>query len=462
MHAKRTSDNATQLFVSPMARSGARSLAPSRMAVACAGALLALSAGLSVASAAQASSAAPAPGATAAQVTAQQAALQKLQTATQAQQNLDVQAQAQEQAQAQLLNAQLQGAQLQQHMQQNQLQAAAEAFQAQQQTQQLANTLERQKEISQIDNPSMYFLPPLKTPANVRAPIGNMVQQRYPMTSAEIGYALQQARDAQAASMQKPPVTIVNPILHASIGPGGKIPTVRVAPGYMVSLSVVDRNGNAWPITSKSVGGGQQFNVQAPFQMGGKGTSASVSKKPNLDAIQDSLQDRIPDNMLTLTTPSYGTDTNMMLTLKGLQVPVMVHLEGTQPKPGSADGMVTLQIDNADAPDAPKPVVYSVDQGQAPELTQFLEQTPPSSAVALRVSDGAPLQAWEWNGLVVIRSTEPLRSPAWKYEGTLGGVYAYAIEPASVVLVRQPDGSVQDYEITPPPGGFDMSAANGN
>lgn len=402
--------------------------------------------------------AAPATAASSAVTAASTSAVKAVQDATREQLQRNAQLLAQEQAQVQLLQAQVDGQKLQARMQQNKNQAEMNVAQSQQQAQAVANTLERQRQVDQISDPSLYFLPPLKTPSDVRAPIGSIVHNRYPMTSSEINYTLQQARDAQAAAMSRPKVEIVNPILHATIGPGAKIPTVTVAPGYVVSLSVVDRGGNPWPITSKSVGGGQQFDVQAPFQTARKGAAPPTQKGVDLSQVQDSLMNRIPDNMLTVTTPSYGTDTNMMLTLKGLTVPVMVHLKGTQPTPGPADGMVTLQIDNAQSPDAQKPLVESIDQGLAPQLTPFLAQTPPQGAIPLQVSAGAPLQAWEWNGLVILRTTQPLRSPAWRYEATLGNVYAYAIAPASVVLIRQPDGSEQDYEILPPPGGFGQTA----
>jgi intracellular multiplication protein IcmK len=290
----------------------------------------------------------------------------------------------------------------------------------------------------------LYYLPPLPgRPSYVRPGVDTEYQQTSPLSVKEIEWLKKRMAASQYAMHKGSPLTIRNPILHVAMGPGSTVPVVHVARGYVTTLSIVDSEGNPWPITSYVIGGGAEagatiFNVQSPVNIGGTraaapaATTATKSAKP--------VPASLPDNMLTLSPAYYGASSNMVVTLLGKSTPIMVDIISNSPTDKKVYGMVTLRV-NRLGPDA-RPAIM-----QAPppspvqsDLMLFMEQTAPKGSEPLKASGGYGVKAWNWNGQTVVRSRTPLAMPAWTAEIQQNGVRVYQVPMTTQLLLRTDTG----------------------
>jgi ribosomal protein L12E/L44/L45/RPP1/RPP2 len=285
-----------------------------------------------------------------------------------------------------------------------------------------------------------YFLPPLPTPPSVRPMVGLQYQEEFPLSPKEIQWVKQQMQDDQYAIHKGAPLKIVNPSLPVSLGPGAKVPTIHLAPGYVTTISVIGEDGSPWPVTSRQVGGGNSFAVSAVSQDAGAPSiqDTRIAKKPGSKASQAHRVHLapLPSNLLTISPKYFGSSSNLVLTLKGVSTPVMVNIVADGPHDKTVDGMVTLRVDRH-GPDAPPPLYAPPPPSSAnPDLMLFLAQTPPKGAKALHASGDFGVEAWEWNHRVVVRTRIPLLSPAWTAEVRQDGVMVYDLPKTRVLMLR--------------------------
>ena len=295
-----------------------------------------------------------------------------------------------------------------------------------------------------------YFLPPLPTPSYARPMVGTQYQEEFPLSTKEIQWVKQQMQEDQYAIHKGEPLQIRNPSLSVSLGPGAKVPTVVLSPGYVTTISVVGEDGHPWTITSRQVGGGNSFVVSAVSQDAGapRGSSVAHAKaavaaaKTHSAAVASTTEaptpipDDLPSNLLTISPRYFGSSSNLMLTLKGVSTPLMINVVTDGPHAKSVDGMVTLRVDQH-GPDAPPPT-YAPPPPSAvnPDLLLFLSQTPPQGAVRLHVSGDFGVQAWKWNGRIIVRTHIPLLSPAWTAQVQQNGETVYDLPKTRVLLLR--------------------------
>lgn len=303
-----------------------------------------------------------------------------------------------------------------------------------------------------------YFLPPLPGPAYVRPMVNTQYQEEFPLSPREIQWVKHQMQDDQYAIHKGAPLNIENPSLPVSLGPGAQVPTIRLAPGYVTTISIIGESGSPWPITSRQVGGGLSFDVSAVSQDAGAPSEQNVQRTTatatrNSAAVQSAKHSRtvhpqpvkLPSNLLTISPKYFGSSSNLVLTLKGVSTPVMVNVVADGPHSKTVDGMVTLRVDRH-GPDATPPLyVPPPPSAVNPDLMQFLAQTPPRGAKILRVSGGFGVRAWTWNHRIIVRTRIPLLSPAWTAEVRQDGVMVYDLPKTRILMLRD-----------------DMSAAGGS
>lgn len=294
-----------------------------------------------------------------------------------------------------------------------------------------------------------YFLPPLPEPPAIRPMVGTQYQEQFPLSPKEIQWIKQQMQDDQYAIHKGAPLQIQNPSLPVSLGPGAKVPTIVLSPGYVTTISVVGEDGSPWPVTSRQIGGGSSFDVSAvsqdmgaprgqPAAEGGvaETRSGAASSLEPAGAKPKFVPDRLPSNLLTISPLYFGSSSNLVLTLKGVSTPLMVNVVADGPHAKTVDGMVTLRV-NRHGPDAPPPM-YAPPPPSAvnPDLMLFLAQTPPKGAVRLRASGAFGVKAWSWNGRVIVRTRVPLLSPAWTAEVRQDGATVYDLPKTRVLMLR--------------------------
>ncbi len=295
----------------------------------------------------------------------------------------------------------------------------------------------------------IYALPPLPAPVFVRPGVSTDYQSDFPLSPKEIQWIKQRMAATQYAMHAGLPLTIENPEIPVSVGPGASVPTVHVQTGYVTTVSVLDDTGHPWPITSFTVGGGvSQFGVQALVQNATNGFGAAAATKSaaaETSANQNNQQvflNGVPINILTVAPRFLGSSSNLVITLKGLSTPIMLNLVSGGPTEKTVDGMVTVRVDRG-GPDTPPPLMMAPPPSAVtPDLLAFLEQVPPKGALSLTVHGGfsQEMSAWTWKGQIVVRSRLPLVSPAWSAEARQGGVTAYVLPKTGSVLVRAAQG----------------------
>ncbi|MBU2794437.1 hypothetical protein HAQ01_13840 [Acidithiobacillus thiooxidans] len=287
-----------------------------------------------------------------------------------------------------------------------------------------------------------YYLPPLPGPAYVRPMVGTQYQEQFPLSTREIQWVKHQMQDDQYAIHKGAPLRIENPSLPVSLGPGAQVPTIHLAPGYVTTISVIGENGSPWPVTSRQVGGGQSFDVSAVSQDAGapngqNAISAATAGVHSTSATTSKPQPvQLPSNLLTISPKYFGSSSNLVLTLKGVSIPLMINVVADGPHDKTVDGMVTLRVDRH-GPDAPPPL-YAPPPPSAvnSDLMLFLSQTPPQGAKALHASGGFGIKAWAWNGRVIVRTRIPLLSPAWTAEVRQDGAMVYDLPKTRVLMLR--------------------------
>lgn len=306
------------------------------------------------------------------------------------------------------------------------IQAYAESAPASQQTNQSAATHDGEQGGQQP-----VYLPSLPAPSTVRSGVNDGYQAQFPLSDKEIQWVKSQMDSAQYSLHKGAPLRPASRVMTASIDPGSAPAVVHLMPGYVTAISVVGRDGTTWPIVTESVGSAGQFSVSSPAKSG-NGISAGGKVEQSNGA---------PTNLLTISPNFFGATSNLVLTLKDLDTPLVVMLESGPPDGKMVDGRITLRV-NRDAPDSPPPTVLAPPPSPVDTtLMSFLEGTPPKDAEALPIS-AVGVEMWSWGGGLIVKTRDTLVLPAWTAQVQQDGVSVYQIPMAGAITVRDAGGAM--------------------
>lgn len=230
----------------------------------------------------------------------------------------------------------------------------------------------------------------------------------FPMKTDEILEFLEKYRETREVSESRiggvptPEVTLET----VSLDPGAKPPVIKVSPGHVTTLNILDITGQPWPVRDVSWGG--DFEVIQP-QEGEHVIRISPMRAHEVGNI--SMQ------LLDLKTP-------VTFMLKSQLEEVQYRFDARIPEYGPyAD---TPLIDNG---------VTAV--AGAGDITKVLDGTPPPQAKKLDINgvDGRTT-AYEAGGQVFLRTPLTLLSPGWSSSVTSAdGTTVYAIGQSPVILL---------------------------
>jgi intracellular multiplication protein IcmK len=230
----------------------------------------------------------------------------------------------------------------------------------------------------------------------------------FPMRSDEILEFLERYRETREVSegriggIPKPEVTLET----VSLDPGASPPIIKVSPGHVTTLNILDITGQPWPVRDVSWGG--DFEVIQP-QEGEHVIRISPMRAHEVGNI--SMQ------LLDLKTP-------VTFMLKSQLEEVQYRFDARIPEYGPyAD--IPL-IDNG---------ITAVAGGG--DITKVLDGTPPPQAKRLDIEgvDGRTT-AYEAGGQVYLRTPLTLLSPGWSSSVTSAdGTTVYAIGQSPVILL---------------------------
>lgn len=251
--------------------------------------------------------------------------------------------------------------------------------------------------------------------------------ERLPMSPGQINQFQQKMDETMQAMHPAPPPKMNSRSLHVSLQPGGKTPIVRVAPGYVSSLLIVDATGAPWPITTVTVGNPKWFSVVKPE------TSEA--------------------NLITVAPMTNHASTNLTVTLQGRDMPLIVQVlvadAAEDKKAYEADALVSFQID-AHGPKAKLPVLGDTVRSPAsPELISFIDGVPPPGAKEVQLRPEIPgIQAWAYNSQIYLRTRHPAMSPAWSQIARGSGDLRVYVMPQVPSLMLSVDGQIQSVMVS--------------
>lgn len=200
-----------------------------------------------------------------------------------------------------------------------------------------------------------------------------------------------------------PPKPTSSSIL-VNMSPGATPPVIRLRAGYVTSMVFLDSTGAAWPVVGYDLGNPKAFDIE-PNAPDGK------------------------SNTLLIQALERYQQGNLAVMLKGEDTPVMLTLI---PGQRAVDYRVDLRIPGL----GPNALVMSsgLPGSENPMLLSFLDGTPPQDAKLLSV-DGAPAQAWYYNGYLYLRARLTILSPGWLATmSSPDGTHVYQLAKTPLIL----------------------------
>lgn len=256
---------------------------------------------------------------------------------------------------------------------------------------------------------------------------------QFPMTPEQIREFKQRMDGTKKALHKRTPPKMTNRTRRLSFETGQEPPVVRIAPGYVTTISFLDCTGEPWPVTSVVMGNPNYYNVQRPENQ---------------------------TNVITIAALKEYVDSNLALTFKAQHMPATIQLKTVSGDDGhETDSLVVFRAEqrgpNAERPTIgpePDPTIGSV-------LMQFLDNVPPASAERVRLlsgGDGDKEEAWEdhqgvamwsYQDTLYLRTRHPLTWPAWNAVAKgPGDVRVYELARVPSVMVSHNGGPVV-YEL---------------
>ena len=257
---------------------------------------------------------------------------------------------------------------------------------------------------ARIDSPNAFG----NTPAS-RAAFTQMLRNLMPLTPTQI-VTLRGLFDKTQQAVSTYPGTPPKPTsssIFVNMSPGATPPVIRLRDGYVTSMVFLDSTGQPWPVIGYDLGNPKAFNIQ-PSAPDGKSNTLLIQA---MDRYQQG---------------------NLAIMLKGENTPVMLTL---MPGQRAVDYRVDLRIPGL-GPNA-MVVSNSLPQSENPVLLEFLDGTPPQNAELLHV-EGAPAQAWVYDGFLYLRARFTVLSPGWiATMSSPDGTHVYELAKTPVVLASE-------------------------
>ncbi len=241
------------------------------------------------------------------------------------------------------------------------------------------------------------------------------VIEQIPMSSDKINKYQKDLEESSVAINPEVPPKMINRSQNVSLDPGAEPVKLRLAPGYVSSLVIVDSTGAPWPIATATPGKPSAFSVVKP-ETGAK-------------------------NLITVSPLKNHVTSNIAITLEGRDAPLIVQLimndDDTDKKAQEADIVISMRV-NRPGPNAAPPVLGAKINGSiSSDLMSFLDGVPPPGASIVRLRDAPEgVQVWSLKSQLYLRTPYPARWPAWVQQASSSsGVSVYVMPLTSEIIL---------------------------
>lgn len=253
------------------------------------------------------------------------------------------------------------------------------------------------------------------------------LKQLLPLKPDQIRRTLEEFQISREAA--ETPITVPEPrqvVQTVSLDTADAPVVIKMAPGYITTLTILDSTGSPWPI--QDLGWAGKFEV-APPEEGGHIIRITPMAAHGMGNLSVRLVDLITPIVIQMQT---GMDE------------VHYRFDARIPKPGPLAKTPLIEYGGLKAV-----------AGRDDNLMAVLEGTAPSSAVKLMVNgaDGRT-SAWQVDETVYLRTPLTLLSPGWDSSvSSADGMTVYTINNAPVVLLsdngRMVRANISAEEVSP-------------
>lgn len=216
-----------------------------------------------------------------------------------------------------------------------------------------------------------------------------------PLTPDEIKRFREQFEERRRA--QETPLEVYAPVNRTQrldLSPGGKIQSIRLAPDHTTNITLLDRNGDPWPIDNAR-----------------PGNDAIVSVDQNID------------HVASLTLGKKYRPTNLTVTLEGLETPLIFSLESAQsevdygvtfilprrkPSSGTGDGGGSESSGGRVASGGG----IDVPDWNDDVMAGFLDGVPPEGAKSVPTDASAEARVWHYQGALYVVTKLEMHFPS--------------------------------------------------
>lgn len=284
------------------------------------------------------------------------------------------------------------------------------------------------------------------------------VSDLLPITPDEVKELKSRQRQVQeAAKPREAPARAISNAIPVSMQPGASSPRVQLMHGFVTAIEVLDETGKPWPIVSVRQGDPKAVSVEIEGAAQGAVAVASSAgpiapgTKPISGVVVDSRQALPTANVVTVNPTSPFASTNLMLVLAGASRPISVVLISTESNAqAELSDRVTLLVAGAGPYAAPE-VATNYDHLDAGEdLRNALVGRPPTKESAEILTDlPNGMRAWRADGILWVRTSERIISPAPQASVAMGELRAYRL-PYLPVIVAARQGKMTEVSLTTP------------
>lgn len=168
------------------------------------------------------------------------------------------------------------------------------------------------------------------------------LEHRLPAAPGQIRAYRHRLDATRSAIQRRISPKLVTRSLRMTTEPGGNVPVLSIATGYVATLTFVDATGAAWPITAASVGNPKWFSIDVPR------TKA--------------------ENQIVISALGTHRYSNLTVPLNGESMPLSIELH-TNPK--RSDAVVGVQL-GRQGPNAPPSAVQTPEQIRVAQTPRVL------------------------------------------------------------------------------------------
>lgn len=230
-----------------------------------------------------------------------------------------------------------------------------------------------------------------------------------PMTPEEIAKLLEAFRESREAAEQRvggiPEPEIV--VKDVPLDPSAKPPVIKVSPGHVTSVNIMDITGKPWPIESVSWGG--EFEVINP------GNGGHIIR---INPMKAHAVGNLSMKLVSLDTP-------VTFTILSQLESVHYRFDARIPEYGPLADMPIIDTG------------VTISAGGNPSIATILEGVLPAGAQRLKVEgvDGRTT-AYRHNGQTMVRTPLTLLSPGWSESAkSADGMTVYVVHNTPVLLL---------------------------